>query len=504
MMAIPAAGYDYEADAFADGVLHYWPMYDIGQNALCVDTIGGENINVFNDSGNNTLVQNMFGHCRDLTINGTGSNHSVIVHTADTANATSYTDWTVAIWFDPDLLATARISTILDMTTGDGFVAYFDYPASVVRLYVDFTAAGISTADFVVNPATGTNHLLVITSDTTNGVRVYLDNVQAHTDTEFQTLAPYDKRWYVGDSSSSTASNEYFDGRVDEIAIFDHELDVTDRSTLWNAGAGMVNNLIKYANKPRVIHYETSGFNVAVKHNFAVVASDILGNNVVNSGALKAIAEATDSPDLGETVTAVMRALPVANEVTGLDGAYIANIRTGRNISEDFGFITSFSVSGETYDGVVMNTQNNAVTEYDSVPYNSITEIDTGVYAAAAGDGLYYLEGGLDDAANIDAYITTKLTNFGESKYKRVERAYVAMSNNGPMVLKVITRNAVGTLVEDWYELENTSDTMRTDRIKLGKGLKSHYWQFTLSNKDGADFDLSELNFKQIKLSRRV
>jgi len=502
-MAIPAAGYDYEADALADGVLHYWPMYDIGQNALCVDTIGAENINVFNDSGNNTLVQDMFGLCRDLTINGTGSNHSVIVHSADTANSTSYTNWTVAIWFDPDLLTTARISTILDMTTGDGFVAYFDYPGSVVNFYVDFTGLA-ATQNLVVNPTVSTNHLITISSDDTNGVKVYLDNVLVGTDTEAQSLAPYDKRWYVGDSSSSTASDEYFDGRVDEIAIFDHELDATDRATLWNTGAGMTNDLIKYANKPRVIHYETSGFNVAVKHNFAVVASDILGNNVVNSGALRAIAEATEAPDLGETVTAVMRALPVANETVGLEDVYIANIRTGRSVSEDFGFITSFSVSGETYDGVVMNTQNNAVTEYDSVPYNSITKIDTGVYAAAAGDGLYYLEGDLDDTANIDAYITTKLTNFGESKFKRVERAYVAMSNNGPMVLKVITRNAVGTLTEDWYELENTSDTIRTDRIKLGKGLKSHYWQFTLSNKDGADFDLSELNFKQIKLSRRV
>jgi len=503
MMAIPAAGYDYEADALADGVLHYWPMYDIGQNALCVDTIGAENISVYNDASNLTLVQDMFGLCRDLTINGIGSNHSVIIHSADTANSTSYMDWTVAIWFDPDLLATARISTILDMTTGDGFVAYFDYPGSVVNFYVDFTGVA-ATQNLVVNPATGTNHLLIISSDTTTGVKVYLDNVLVGTDTDSQTLAPYDKRWYIGDSSSSTSSTEYFDGRVDEMAIFDHELDATDRATLWNIGAGMVDNLVKYANKPRVIHYETSGFNVVVKHNFSVVAADILGNNVVNSGALKAIAQATDTPDLGDGVIAVMRALPVANETTGLEGAYIANLRTGRNISEDFGFITSFSVSGEIYDGVVMNTQNNAVTEYDSVPYNSITKIDTGVYAAAAGDGLYYLEGDLDNEANIDAYITTKLTNFGESKFKRVERAYVAMSNNGPMVLKVITRNALGDLVEDWYELENTSDTMRTDRIKMGKGLKSHYWQFTLSNKDGADFNLSELNFKQIKLSRRI
>jgi hypothetical protein len=502
-MAIPALGYDYEADALADGVLHYWPMYDVGQNALCTDIIGSENITVYNDASNLTLVQDMFGYCRDLTINGIGSNHSVIVHAADTANSTSYMDWTVAVWFDPDLLATARNSTILDMTSGDGFVAYFAYPSSVVTFYVQFTGAS-PDASLVVSPATGTNHLLIISSDTVNGTKVYLDNVLVGSDANYQTLQPYDKRWYVGDSSSSTSSTEYLDGRVDELAIFDHELDATDRATLWNAGAGLVNSLVKYANLPRVLQYEGFGVADVVKFNFGVVASDILGGSVVNSGSLVALAEATDTPDVSDTVTAVMRALPVAGDEVGLEGAFIGNIRTGREVSEDLGFITSFSVDGEIYDGVVMNTQNNAVTEYDSVPYNSMAQLDRGVYAACAGDGIYYMDGDLDDTDNIDAYITTKLTNFGESKFKRMERAYVAMSNNGPMVLKVITRNAQGALVEDWYELENTSDTIRTDRIKVGKGLKSHYWQFVLTNKDGADFDLSELNFKQIKLSRRI
>lgn len=503
-MAIPVAGYDYEADAIADGVLHYWPMYDLYTVGQCVDTIGGENINVYNDAGNNTLVQSMFGYCRDLTINGLGSNHSVIVHAADTTNATTLFDWTVSLWFSPDVLNIARVSTLINMAAaGAGFHAYFDYPISVVTLNIIFSQTA-PTITYAVSPTVGNNHLLTISSSSTTGVKVYIDNVLAGSNAATQDLAIYDKRWYLGDSSSATGSNEYFDGRLDEVAIFDHELDATDRATLWNAGAGIVDNLIKFANKPRIIHYETAGLNDIVERSFSVIAADILGGNVVNNGALRAIAVATDTPDVGDSVVAIMRALPLVGETSGLDGVYTENLRMGLDADEQFGFITSFSVSGETYDGVVMNTQNNAVTEYDQVPYNSIAKIDTGVYAVADGNGIYYMEGDLDDTANIDAYITTKLMNFGESKFKRVERAYVAMSNNGPMVLKVITRNALGTLTEDWYELSNTSDTMRVDRIKIGKGLKSHYWQFTLANSAGADFDLSELNFKQIKLSRRV
>lgn len=505
-MAIPAAGYEYEADAAADGVLHYWPFYDLFNGLNSIDTIGNNTLITYNDAGGITLEKAMFGHCRNLTANGTGLNHSTLVKETESANNLVLYTWTVAMWFNPTTLVTVDGPRILDMTGLNGFQVYFGFPGSVDTVYVDFTDALIATMSQALSLATGTNHLLVVSSDDTAGsVSVYIDDTLVATDTaSSQPLSLYDARWYVGGSSFSTSSGEYFDGRVDELSIYNKALDVTDRGTLWNAGAGMVNDLVKYANKPRLFPTEVSGFADAVKLNFASVAADIIGANVVNEGLLKAVAFATDTPDIGDTIVALMRALPIAGDTVGLEDVFVENLRTGRSVSEDFGFITSFSVSGEIYDGVVMNTQNSAVTEYDQVPYNSVAKIDTGVYAAAAADGIYYMEGGLDDNANIDAYITTKLMNFGESKFKRVERAYVAMSNDGPMVLKVITRNALGTLSEDWYELSNTSDTMRTDRIKIGKGLKSHYWQFTLANNAGADFDLSELNFKQIRLSRRV
>jgi hypothetical protein len=502
-MAIPAAGYDYEADAIADGVLHYWPMYDVALGANCEDILAAEDITVYNDASDVTRVQSMFGYCRDLTISGTGSNHSVIIHNADTSNTTSYSSWTVAMWFDPDLLASSKVSTLLDFTSGDGFVAYFAYPSSVITFYVDFTGAA-GTQSSTPTVALATNHLLVVSSDASTGISVYLDNVLVGTDANPQVLAPYDKRWYVGDSTSSTASVEYFDGRVDELAIFDHALDSTDRATLWNTGSGLVNDLVKYANKPRILQYETAGFNDVAKFNFSATVASIIGSTATNEGTIVGLATCSDTPDFADSNLAVMRGLPVTSDVAGMNGAYIGTIRTGKTVTEGLGFITSFSLAGEVYDGVVMNTINSAVTEYDSTPYNSIAEVDRNTYAVAAGDGIYYMEGDLDDTANIDAYITTKLTNFGESQYHRVERAYVGMSNSGPMVLKVITRNSVGVLVEDWYELTNTSDTLRTDRIKIGKGLKSHYWQFTLSNKNGADFNLAELNFKHLKLSRRV
>jgi hypothetical protein len=40
--------------------------------------------------------------------------------------------------------------------------------------------------------------------------------------------------------------------------------------------------------------------------------------------------------------------------------------------------------------------------------------------------------------------------------------------------------------------------------VKIGKGLRSRYWQFELVNIDGADFDLDTIEFHPVLLTRRV
>jgi hypothetical protein len=39
--------------------------------------------------------------------------------------------------------------------------------------------------------------------------------------------------------------------------------------------------------------------------------------------------------------------------------------------------------------------------------------------------------------------------------------------------------------------------------VKMGRGVKSRYWQFTISNVDGADFEIDELVLLPIILKRR-
>lgn len=505
-MAIPALGYDYEADALADGVLHYWPMFDLFTPNRCVDILQSEELSVYNDTADNTLVKAMLGYARNLTANGTGTLHSVLVHEANATATEELYDWTVAFWFNPTTLVTANQPSLMDTTSTNGFHVWFDFPGSVDTILVDWTAAGIGQMSLAVTPALATDHLVVLTSNSTTGtVEAYIDNTLIGTDSaNYQTLALYASKWYFGDKSGLSTSTTYLDGYIDELMVFDYAIDATDRATLYNTGSGLVNGLVKFANDHRIIFTEGLGMGDIGKLNIAASAADILGQNVANEGLLAATGAALDILDMDDVGAAIMAALASVDEELGHNDAFVESIRRYFEVEEGLSFITSFNVSGETYVGVVMNTETSSVSEYHEVPYNSMARTDVDTYMAAGPDGIYEMAGSLDDTANIDAYITTKLFNFGNSQFKRVERAYLGYRNDGPMVLKVITRNSLGERVEDWYEQDSTSDSIRVDRVKIGKGLKSHYWQFTLSNKTGADFDLDSIEFKPIVLSRRV
>lgn len=172
-------------------------------------------------------------------------------------------------------------------------------------------------------------------------------------------------------------------------------------------------------------------------------------------------------------------------------------------VSESLAAIAGFTFQDlGAYFGVSMNVKNQAVTEYDGFDFNSLARI-AGNYYAARGDGVHLLSGDKDGTLRIDAVIRTGLLG-SEKAYRRVERAFLALRNSGKLVLKTIVRDLDGNMRERWYETENTSDTIRGIRMKLAKGVKSHFWQFELVNKAGADFEIESLELVEIPLTRRV
>ena len=162
------------------------------------------------------------------------------------------------------------------------------------------------------------------------------------------------------------------------------------------------------------------------------------------------------------------------------------------------------SIGGEQYTAWVLNTENIAVTQYTNYPFNSYCELN-GKYYGAASDGLYLLEGSDDAGMPIQAYLRSPLTDFGFAGLKRLETPTLGYTSDGELVFKAIVVSPNGVKEEHWYRLEaRPTGGTRENRVKIGKGLKSVYWQFERHNITGSDFAIETTRLWPMGLSRKV
>lgn len=118
-------------------------------------------------------------------------------------------------------------------------------------------------------------------------------------------------------------------------------------------------------------------------------------------------------------------------------------------------------------------------------------------------DGIYELVGDADNDEPIEAHITTGMMDFGAPELKTVMAAYVGYSASDATVLTANVEQASGDM-EASYRLEAAANEPVMKRIKLGKGIKSRYWQFSIANTNGADFELETLEVLPVVLQRRT
>lgn len=146
-----------------------------------------------------------------------------------------------------------------------------------------------------------------------------------------------------------------------------------------------------------------------------------------------------------------------------------------------------------------------APSQYTHYPFNGLSAFGSR-YVGTAADGVYLLEGEDDAGEPIEARIKTALMDFGAGVNKRIPDVYVAFAGGNKLVCKVVTVHPrTGQKTEAVYETTlPPGSEMHNGRIKLGQGLESRYWQFTLANVDGASFDIDELTFRPLFLDRRL
>lgn len=161
-------------------------------------------------------------------------------------------------------------------------------------------------------------------------------------------------------------------------------------------------------------------------------------------------------------------------------------------------------LSGEVHTAWAMNLEGSMpVSQYENFDFNSFAEVG-GEYFAANEEGLFRLGADTDAGQPIEAAIGSMMLDLDTSRQKRMQAAYIGYTASGRIVLKVRSEDD-GQVVEDWFEAQQqTAAAPRNQMVRIGRGLRSRYWQFELVNVDGADFELDSLEMYPIPLNRRV
>jgi hypothetical protein len=157
----------------------------------------------------------------------------------------------------------------------------------------------------------------------------------------------------------------------------------------------------------------------------------------------------------------------------------------------------TFDTDGDLYT-FVLNTENEAITRYDNFNFNSISG-----NLGAMPNGIYELSGPDDSGTEINAHFTTGLMDFGSSIHKQCPYAYIGLASDGELILKTVTEQH-GKKNERWYKFSKPKTALDTVRVQLGRGVKSRYWQYEISNASGADFDIDTIELLPLVLKRRV
>lgn len=145
----------------------------------------------------------------------------------------------------------------------------------------------------------------------------------------------------------------------------------------------------------------------------------------------------------------------------------------------------------------VVNLDTGASSQYDGYGFNSFFERD-GEYYGVADDGIYKLDGDTDNGEEIDALIDFGKTNFNSAFDKRILRVWAGVSSEGLMILKIgVDGNTY------YYAAESYSEDLSSHRFKIGREPRGNYFNLTLMNQDGNDFDLESMNFEPVILSRK-
>ena len=154
----------------------------------------------------------------------------------------------------------------------------------------------------------------------------------------------------------------------------------------------------------------------------------------------------------------------------------------------------------ETYKTIVMNTRNDAITEYQNYGFNSYAEIN-GSYYGASSSGLYLLDGDDDDGTNIDWSFKTGQMDNKSPFMKQLPEIVLGLRSNGSIRVRV---HKDDNEYFDYTLPAINTETIRQHRVQPGRGMRSRYFSVELQGIANSTLELDSLQMNTSKTSRRI
>jgi hypothetical protein len=164
------------------------------------------------------------------------------------------------------------------------------------------------------------------------------------------------------------------------------------------------------------------------------------------------------------------------------------------------GYGTGAAIPSEVYRTWVLNTGNEALTEYQNYPFNSLAEFN-GTYYGAGPGGVRQLEGVDDLGADIEWSFRTGLLDNKNPQLKRMDEVLLAMRFDGPVRVTVWTDD---DLHFDYNVSNFRPGVVHQVRAKPGKGLRSRYYRVGLAGVGNTAAEIGAMQLPMIPLRRRL
>jgi hypothetical protein len=149
---------------------------------------------------------------------------------------------------------------------------------------------------------------------------------------------------------------------------------------------------------------------------------------------------------------------------------------------------------------LVANTTTGALSTYEGMQVNSMCQFGDAVLFADA-TGIHVMDADADNDEPIAAAVQYGVLDMGTAMQKHVTDVYVGMRAAGDLTLSVgVDENAPYDYTLAPYGVA----TLKARRAPTGKGLRGKYWQFSIANTNGCDFDLDTIDISVADSARRI